>query len=453
MHRRLHLILFAAVAALLLAAPGASAKTKVYKGEIRAGGTYVFDFGDLKVRRIKRVILRASGQRTRIKARNVRGAIRNGKLKVAPLRIVGLAVSAASSRPRLVVKLRPPRRRPGQPGSSGGNVPIPTGDCGANEVYGPGNWPGACWRPYSDSSPFNRRIPSGAPNAPHSDAIVDRLTGFGEPDSLASHRTGADDWYHPIYFSKPSDPEFTIHCAADWGTCEGEGEKVRIPDEARAAAEGDGHLTVIDQQSGWEYDFWQVKQKPRGGGRLVVSWGGKTRIDGDGLGSAAVAAHYGAAAGIIRAPELAAGRINHALFMVVRCTDGKNVYPAQGQASICSQIGRSNENAPKLGHRFQLQMSDAEINALNVPEWKKTVLRAMAEYGMYVGDTGGNAWGIQFESSQTYLSFGHPDPFVRIGEQNGLPEWQGDRVFHLRDGVNWKRQLRVVDSCTADGSC
>jgi hypothetical protein len=98
-------------------------------------------------------------------------------------------------------------------------------------------------------------------------------------------------------------------------------------------------------------------------------------------------------------------------------------------------------------------MSDAEIDALNVPQWKKTVLRAMAEYGMYVGDTGGNAWGIQFESSQTYLSFGHPDPFVEIGARNGLPEWQGNRVFHLRDGVNWKRQLRVVDSCTADGSC
>jgi hypothetical protein len=43
---------------------------------------------------------------------------------------------------------------------------------------------------------------------------------------------------------------------------------------------------------------------------------------------------------------------------------------------------------PALGQHFYLDMSSAEIDALNVPAWKKPILHAMAEYGMFVGDTG-----------------------------------------------------------------
>ena len=39
-------------------------------------------------------------------------------------------------------------------------------------------------------------------------------------------------------------------------------------------------------------------------------------------------------------------------------------------------------------------MSAAQIDALAKPTWQKTILHAMAKYGMYVGDTGGNAWGV-----------------------------------------------------------
>ena len=63
-------------------------------------------------------------------------------------------------------------------------------------------------------------------------------------------------------------------------------------------------MAVIDQASGWEYDFWQVESKPAGGGTISISWGGRTAIgtaDADGLGSNATAAHFGLAAGVIRA--------------------------------------------------------------------------------------------------------------------------------------------------------
>jgi hypothetical protein len=260
----------------------------------------------------------------------------------------------------------------------------------------------------------------------------------------------SSDWQHPVYYSDGNDPWFEVHCAEDWGTCEVEGMRVRIPDRAEAAAGSDGHLTVVDQDSGWEYDFWQVRRKPRGGGRLVISWGGRTRIDGDGLGSDANAAHYGSLAGIIRAEEMRRGRIDHALFMLVRCDSGRKVYPAQGRGLECDDP----RGAPSQGTRFQLDMSPGEIDALRLPAWRKTILRAMAEYGLYVGDTtGGTPWNIWFESGSTYTSFGRPDPMVAFARRAGVPRSSGTYYFDWGSGVDWRRHLQVVDPCVAERTC
>ena len=321
------------------------------------------------------------------------------------------------------------------------------------------NMPGACWRPYSESSPFNRVVPGSPAIAPTSAAIVSRVNGFGAPQNITVG--GGEDWSHPIFYSQPDDPVFTIHCAKTWGTCEIEGMQVRIPDAARPASGGDSHMAVIDQAGGWEYDFWQVQNKPAGGGTITISWGGRTRIgtaDADGLGSNATAAHFGLAAGPIRAAELEAGQIDHALFMVVRCTNGNFVWPAEGVSGTpCSSIGLSNADAPALGQHFYLAMSDAEIAATGAPVWKQTILRAMAHYGMFVGDTGGSSWGIQFESGASYTSFGSPDPFVRLGDLWGVPKYPDpnvgpQRIFKIAGSVDYGR-LRALDPCVARGTC
>ena len=176
--------------------------------------------------------------------------------------------------------------------------------------------------------------------------------------------------------------------------------------------------------------------------------------DGDGLGSNATAAHFGLAAGVIRAEEMQAGRIDHALFMSVRCVDGTRVFPAQGMGSICSNRGLSNDGAPQLGARFALAMSPAEIQALPVPAWQKTILTAMAEYGMFVGDTiGGSAsWGIWAESGASYTSFGHEDRWDAFSRAIGASEWDGGYVLSVREGVDWSR-LRVLDPCVSERSC
>lgn len=313
------------------------------------------------------------------------------------------------------------------------------------------SWSTACQRPYGTTSPFNKPLPAAPRVSARSAAIIAKVISLGPPNNLvAGQADTAADWGHPIYWPKTTDPLFTLDCTEAWGLCPIEGMKIRIPDKARAAGGSDAHMTIMDAAGGWEYDLWDVASKPLGGGTLKFAWGGRTQINGTGLNSYATAARFGNAAGMIRAQELKAGRIDHALFMTVDCDGGNFVWPAtQASGRTCAD----KTNAPPLGTRFQLNMSVTEINALAVPAWKKTILRAMAEYGTYMGDVGGRTWGLMFESGSSYTSFGVEDPIETFGRQNGVTMWKGDYVFDLKTGVDYANRLRVIEPCVAQGTC
>ncbi len=299
---------------------------------------------------------------------------------------------------------------------------------------------------------------NSAPTDPNSSAIVQRLASWGAPQNLiAGNSESGSDYFHPLYFASSTDPVYTLEPTKPWGKLSIAGERIPIPGEARPANGGDAHLSVVTPE-GWEYDFWDVESKPSNGGVLRFGWGGKTRIDGDGLGSNATAAHFGLAAGIIRAPEMEAGVIDHALFMGIKCTDvaSKAVYPAAANTGDpCSeQAGISNTNAPAMGAHFVLDMSDSEISALPVPRWKKTILTAMAHYGMFVGDAiGGGSWGLEAESGATYTSFGQEDKLAAFARRENVPAWKGSYVFELNGGFDWQHRLRVVAPCYTEGAC
>src|SRR3954469_22975009 len=419
------------VALAVLGAAPASAATNVrtFRPIAVQDGAMLFRVKAVSPSRVSRVRLVLGGKSYRVRTDVVRTALRRKRLVRARLAV---AVSArvrrtsARKRARLLVYVKPvvKKKAPAKKktstttttttakpatgtatGTKTARSPVTAG-CGVGwgAFASPAAIPGACWRPYSDNSPFNQQLPANPRLAPNSASIVNTVTGWGSgPADLAAGLTqGNGDWNHPIYFSSPSDPVYTVHCTENWGTCEVEGLQVHIPDAARAASSSDAHMAVVDQVNGWEYDFWAVQNKPSGGGTITITWGGRTRIgtdDSDGLGSDATAAHFGLLAGVVREPEMRAGQIDHALFMVVKCDSGQKVFPAEGKGSPCSSGAA---NAPHEGSRFQLAMSDDQIAAMNVPQWKKTILTAMAHYGMFVGDTGGSPWEIEFESGSTY---------------------------------------------------
>lgn len=327
-----------------------------------------------------------------------------------------------------------------------------------------GQWPGADWRPYSADSPFNVPISAHVRVHPRSRAIVERILSWGVPARLVAGTSDTgDDYGHPTYYARSSDPVYRLRPTMQWGRSPIRGVRIHVPAAARPAGGSDGHMTVV-QPNGWEYDFWRASSKPPSGGTLRFGWGGRVRIDGSGTGGEATASGFGNLAGIVRAPELAAGRIDHALFVVVRCTSGDGsfhfgvrrphdrnqsafVYPATHGGSRCPA---SERGAPPMGARLQLAMSGAEIDALGLPEWKRAILHALARYGGYVGDTGGPGFAIQLESGSTYTAFGYADPLLGFAAQSGgetdgsVQEYEGRYLFDIASGVDWASRLRVV---------
>lgn len=325
-----------------------------------------------------------------------------------------------------------------------------------------GRWPGATWRPYAASSPFNQPIARGVRVHPRSRRYVAQMLERGVPAPIVGGTSGTEDDYgHPTYWARRGDPVYTLRPTTSWGHENLRGARVRIPRGARPAPGSDGHMTVV-QPDGWEYDFWRSEVPNGRGGVLRYAAGARLRVDGPGTRGGATAADFGNLAGIMRAPELAAGRIDHALFLVIDCASGTRdfgfgarpprdddsafVYPADGGGSRCSR----DVDAPPLGARVQLVMTGAEIDALDAPPWKSAILRAMVRYGAYIGDTGGPGFALQAESSLTYTAFGRPDPLVSLGQRqteagDGLVRLFDDRyVFDVASGVDWASRLRVV---------
>lgn len=327
------------------------------------------------------------------------------------------------------------------------------------------NPPSVCWRPYSDESPFNQEIPRGAPALPSSAKFANSLAGADAGD-LEVFGDDARDGGIAVYWSRQSDPIYELRCMKDWGRCALEGLKIHVPAAAKPTGgdfafsrDMDAHMTIVDQSTGWEYDLWNVTRKDPNGGVIEFGWGGKTRIDGDGLGSDAVAARYGSLAGIIRPAELASGTINHALLIGVPCTE-TYVYPATKTGLTCTEAGLDPSAYPPMGARMQMDLTPAEIERLNLPKWKKGLVTALVRYGAYVSDTTGSsdAWGFEYESGVSQKSFGRPDPWAQWAQSLGIKpkdyngNGQAEYWVEFYSDIPWHR-MRFVSECAALGNC
>jgi hypothetical protein len=96
-------------------------------------------------------------------------------------------------------------------------------------------------------------------------------------------------------------------------------------------------------------------------------------------------------------------------------------------------------------------MTQPQIDALSVPEWQKIILRAMAKYGMYVGDNGGSPWALQFESGDNYTSFGQQDPWIAYAQAQGIAGSYNSAIgrnvyyFNFKNAVDWGSKLKVLE--------
>jgi hypothetical protein len=272
-------------------------------------------------------------------------------------------------------------------------------------------------RPFAPDSAWNAPIPA--------DPVLD-------PDSaaIAGYLGGDDRGYaniyefgNPVFNADASTSRYTVDCTQPWGTCGLEEQPVPIPADATPAPGSDGAMVVIDWSTRRAYDFWQARRTPSGG--WEASWGGYTSIDGDGRGGA-TGAGVSVLAGNVRAYEVRAGRIDHAL---VFSTD--NSCRTTYRFPATKTDGRSGRaDCIPEGARVQLDPT-IDIDVIpGITPGEKAVAKALQRYGAYNRDNGGARMAFAFENPA-----GEPDPYPAAGlawDYFHMPHIPWDRLRVLR---------------------
>lgn len=340
------------------------------------------------------------------------------------------------------------------------------------------NIPSGCWHPFADSSWLNSTLPA-APRLAQGGVDGEDVGSTALVNALMSHGSQAvrdltpvvkTSWQHAMYFSSPTDPVYTLSCAESTRNCNqvnsAVGEQIHIPCGATVPNGTDMQLFVIDQTDGYEYDLGGLTPGQRlcGGGVFYVSLATKVPLNGDGRFSCAGdAACVGMSAGQIREQELASGNIDHAIFVVDGNCDSSgtpmSLYPADPDNSCSGGV----VGAPKEGQWFYLALTDAQIAATGYPAWQQTILRALAHYGMFVGDQGSNgAFDMFTEDQGTYSSFNQANPWVAYAQSlaadpnNHVYADSSTAVDLGMDDIPhsfWVQNLRAVDPCVIQRTC
>ena len=376
--------------------------------------------------------------------------------------------------------------------------------CNPEDFASPDHWPGSnCWRPFADTSPWNTLIAPGAPDlatginsAKYSSAqSVQALTTCDPGDLECEARHGLHglvvgnsqsnnppDFKHPFYVAKPTDPYVTLHSrdckTGQPGFSPLDGKQVRIPAQARPAQAEDHHLAIVVKQTAeepadghdkfFEYGLFCADGPPDGtwhdGDVLNFDAGRRVLLDGEGIRAAGTAARFPSLGGRIRAVELENHLIRHALFLsAANMDDFGCVYPVPEPAEKTLNTGTI-----VYGTRFQLKDEPVPgvdwrtwMDSLGLPDWQRTILTALHDYGGYLGDrTTGGGFVIGLESGMSYTAFGRSDRAVdwagfaddptTASEGISLNPVTGNYDLRFDSQVDWSQILRAVQPAQAD---
>jgi hypothetical protein len=288
-------------------------------------------------------------------------------------------------------------------------------------------FPDASWRPYADTAFCNTKLVN-----PQVKTGIDpkrSIRALAYPSELKISTDPA--WNRPVYFAIDSDPVLTVSASGLYGTHPLAGVKIRVPSAAVPATGTDGHLCIVNGDI--EYDLWQAHID---GTTLRSSWGGMGSITGPGTNFKATAAGFGIAGLQVRACEVKAGLINHALTLTADYCNGQIIPPAQGSQGRVAPAGDTAGRAG-MGQRFWLDYTDAQIAAIQ-PAWQRPFARALRDFGGFIGDTGGGFCGL--ESPASHTAFGKPDPWLDVG----IPIWNNIAILDFRAGIDWTKLKAVL---------
>jgi PKD repeat protein len=277
-------------------------------------------------------------------------------------------------------------------------------------------------RPFPASSVWNSPVGS-TPLRPESATFASYLAA-----RAGSANMPISNWAVAVAEAHPGDKTFTVPCLKYTCTLSAFGA-FAIPETAKQDPSGDGHLAVYDPATQREWDMWQASNSS---GSWASSAGAAVSMTGNGVApvgfASGNAANFPLLGGLIRPEEILQGRIDHALvFGMPGVNNTGYVCPATHNDG-----DTTSSSAPKEGTRFQLDPS-LNIDALAVPAWKKTMMRAMQTYGLYLRDSSGS-FAVYAENP---VSRGY-DAWAKVGLAGGSVSLSG---------IPWDKLRAVASPC------
>jgi hypothetical protein len=251
------------------------------------------------------------------------------------------------------------------------------------------------FRFFSPTSFWNEPLPSEAPLAAESSALVEDLDT--QVSALEASNTGpwinTRDWSVPIYTVSARQPTVRVRLVGAYGerALQSAWDAVPLPSTAQPALGKDAHLVVWQPSTDRLWEFWHLAH---GAGGWSAEWGGAMRHVSDSSGVYGTRAWPGAkpwwgasasslsiAGGLITLSDLQRGSIDHAL--AISITDvraGVYASPARRDDGVSTDPLSLPEGA-----RLRLP-PDLDLDALHLPKLTLEIARAAQRYGLVVRD-------------------------------------------------------------------
>jgi hypothetical protein len=268
---------------------------------------------------------------------------------------------------------------------------------GAPSSGGPGS---GTWRPFSDDSPWNTRIPANPELDPGSAAMIADFATSSPYGQKADINMG--QWSIPVFYADASTPRVLVRAdLGGLGFASSDGSNatamVPIPPDAMADVMEDGSMAIIDRVNLIEWDFYQGR-KDGSGWRCTLC--ANISLTGTGVrpykptnptwytSHGTRACGFPLIAGLIRAEAVRAGRIDHALAIAYPHIRAGLYTPPASTAQVRIGDQAIKTRGIPCGGRIQLDPT-LNIDSLGLNAGAKVVARALQEYGAYVADFSG----------------------------------------------------------------
>ena len=282
--------------------------------------------------------------------------------------------------------------------------------------------------PFAANSIWNAPLPATTPIDP----VTPNFISWIKQDLTAYSGNGdinVDSYTPPIY---------TVTTVVNtvnfkFNDCQGKGyiptnmlnqlANVPVPDYAKASAGTDQEMVVYQPSTDTVWEMWGAQKRVDG---WYACWGGKIANVSSSTGM--FPTNYGVTAsglsmlgGTIRANELQAGVINHAVGLSIIRTGYRNTSSASNDTSFTNSFvwpanrydgWNNNASAPVEGTRLRLDPT-INVDALGLTKTATAIAKAAQKYGLFIWDTSG-AVGFRTENSVEFTSQGKANPYPAI---------------------------------------